>query len=237
MICTWTDPILPLVKKSQARVKLEHCQTTKRPFWSISFLAPCLTKNKSTNQIWTQLSTIFMEKLLYTYFWKRMPAVFMLDVPSRRITLKSMWLVELAEGMNFALSPSQRAKCINGTCPLQPVGSYHPNNCYLSELYSKHWKIGERNCVIVKERNKMPHKKGPLELTENKEKENWNWSQSHCTGTKQNDVLTYSFASNEGLLFSNSRRTRLMSSLWHYKRWHCMQQCSEVEWICFSWME
>ena len=31
------------------------------------------TKDKSTDQIGTQLSTIFMEKVMYTYFWMRLP--------------------------------------------------------------------------------------------------------------------------------------------------------------------
>ncbi len=47
----------------------------------IKFLTGTLswTKNKSTDKIWTQLSTIFMKELLYTYFWKRMPMVFAFD--------------------------------------------------------------------------------------------------------------------------------------------------------------
>ncbi len=38
-----------------------------------------LTKNKSVDQIWTPLSTIFMHKLMYTNFWKRLHVVFALD--------------------------------------------------------------------------------------------------------------------------------------------------------------
>ncbi len=49
---------------------LEHCQIIKRPFWSISFPAPWPITN-----LWTQLSSIFMEKLLYPYFWQTTPIV------------------------------------------------------------------------------------------------------------------------------------------------------------------
>ncbi len=60
--------------------KLDQCRVSKYCFL-IKFLPSTLsmTKNKSTDQIWIQLNIIFMEKVLYTNFWKRMPVVFPLD--------------------------------------------------------------------------------------------------------------------------------------------------------------
>ncbi len=77
MICTWSQQKSTLPDKW----KIEH---KKENSWKIDFIkflpgTLSLTKNKSTDQIWTQFSTILVEKLLYTYFWKRMPTVFALN--------------------------------------------------------------------------------------------------------------------------------------------------------------